>query len=119
ALSAVHIDSSDAPDVVLSLRWADGENSFGVAGLLQADAGRKAGQGMHGTLSPFDMHNTLIAAGPDFSKGTVEKLPTGNIDIAPTILWILGVRPTQPLNGRVLVAPSGGKSTLPAPEETV
>ena len=119
ALSAVHIDSPDAPDVVLSLRWAEGKNEFGVAGTLHADSTRKPGQGMHGTLSPFDMHNTLIAAGPDFSKATIEQLPTGNIDVAPTILWILGVRPTQPLNGRVLVAPSGGSKALPAPEETV
>ena len=57
---------------------------------------------MHGSLSPFDMHNTCIAAGPDFRKGAQDDLPTGNIDIAPTILWILGVEPEHKLSGRVL-----------------
>ncbi len=119
ALSVAHLDSPNAPDVVLSLRWTDAKNEFGVPGMLHADFGRKAGQGMHGTLSPFDMHNTLIAAGPDFPKGAIETLPTGNVDVAPTILWILGVRPTAPVNGRVVVAPPGGRAALTAPEETV
>jgi len=48
------------------------------------------------------MHNTCIAAGPDFRKGAHDDLPTGNIDIAPTILWILGVEPQPELSGRVL-----------------
>jgi hypothetical protein len=29
-------------------------------------------------------------------------MPTGNIDIAPTILWLLGLEPLQPMEGRVL-----------------
>jgi arylsulfatase A-like enzyme len=57
---------------------------------------------MHVTLSRFDMHNTLIAAGPDFRPGTVDDLPSGNVDIAPTILWILGIKPPRPMDGRVL-----------------
>ncbi len=57
---------------------------------------------MHVTLSRFDMQNTLIAAGPDFRRGFADELPTGNVDVAPTILWILGITPPQPLDGRVL-----------------
>ena len=112
-LSAVHIDSADAPDVVLSMRWSDEKNKYGIPGMLWMEAGRKLGTGMHGTLSPFDMHNTLIAAGPDFPEGTVEPRPTGNVDVAPTILWILGIRLAQPLDGRVLT----GKGEPPAVEE--
>jgi arylsulfatase A-like enzyme len=48
------------------------------------------------------MHNTCVAAGPDFRKGVQNDLPTGNIDIAPTILWLLGVEPEHELSGRVL-----------------
>src|SRR5438309_11406829 len=48
------------------------------------------------------MHNTLIAAGPDFRRGIVDQLPTGNVDVAPTVLWILGITPPQPMDGRVL-----------------
>jgi arylsulfatase A-like enzyme len=48
------------------------------------------------------MHNTGVAFGPDFIPGMSDSLPTGNIDIAPTILWILGVQPKHKMSGRVL-----------------
>src|SRR5207247_9066501 len=93
----------NAPDILIALRWASDKSSNGTAGLVFCDeSGRKPGQGMHVTLSRFDMHNTLIASGPDFRHGAVDELPTGNVDIAPTILWILGIKPPQPMDGRVL-----------------
>jgi arylsulfatase A-like enzyme len=49
------------------------------------------------------MHNTLVASGPDFKKQFVSELPSGNIDVAPTILWILGITPEMAMDGRVLV----------------
>ena len=61
-----------------------------------------AGRGMHLSLCPYDMHNILIAAGPDFRSGVLDDLPTGNVDVAPTILWVLGLKPPQPMDGRVL-----------------
>jgi arylsulfatase A-like enzyme len=48
------------------------------------------------------MHNTLIAAGPDFRHGQTDDLPSGNVDLAPTILRILGITPPQQLDGRIL-----------------
>jgi arylsulfatase A-like enzyme len=33
------------------------------------------------------MHNTCIAAGPGFRRGATDDLPTGNVDIAPTVLF--------------------------------
>jgi hypothetical protein len=48
------------------------------------------------------MNNTLIASGPDFRCGWSDDTPSGNIDLAPTILWILGVKPTHPMDGRIL-----------------
>jgi arylsulfatase A-like enzyme len=70
--------------------------------MIDADWQRTAGKGTHATLSRFDMHNTLIAAGPDFRHGQVDDLPTGNVDLAPTILRILGITAPQQLDGRVL-----------------
>jgi arylsulfatase A-like enzyme len=79
------------------------KSANGTPGLIYSDYGHyDTGQGMHGSLSRFDMHNTCIAAGPDFQPGVVSDTPSGNIDIAPTILWILGVEPKQKLSGRVL-----------------
>jgi arylsulfatase A-like enzyme len=70
--------------------------------MIDADWQRGAGKGTHATLSRFDMHNTLIAAGPDFRRGKVSDLPSGNVDLAPTILRILGIKPPQQMDGRVL-----------------
>jgi arylsulfatase A-like enzyme len=70
--------------------------------MIDADWQRAAGKGTHATLSRFDMHNTLIAAGPDFKRGEINDLASGNVDLAPTILQILGVKPTQKIDGRIL-----------------
>lgn len=101
-LSEAKIDNPHAPDVVMAFRWNDSKNQFGVAGLIDADWQRKAGEGTHATLSRFDMHNTLIAAGPDFRRGQTDDLSTGNTDLAPTILHILGITAPQEMDGRVL-----------------
>jgi predicted AlkP superfamily pyrophosphatase or phosphodiesterase len=96
------IANSHAPDVVMAFRWNDSKNQFGIPGSIDADWQRKAGEGTHATLSRFDMHNTLIAAGPDFRGGQTDDLPTGNVDLAPTILHILGIQAPQEMDGRVL-----------------
>jgi arylsulfatase A-like enzyme len=102
-LQDVWLNSPEAPDIVVSLHWTAEKSSNGTPGLLFSDySDYGPGQGMHGSLSPFDMHNTGIASGPDFRHGFIDKMPTGNIDIAPTVLWLLGVQPKQKLSGRVL-----------------
>jgi arylsulfatase A-like enzyme len=101
-LDQAKIDNPRAPEIVLAFRWSDSKNQFGVPGMIDADWQRAAGQGTHATLSRFDMHNTLIATGPDFHRGEVDDLPSGNVDVAPTILHILGIKPPQQMDGRVL-----------------
>ena len=88
---------------MVALRWSPDKSSNGTPGLVFCDASeRKAGQGMHVTLSRFDMHNTLIAAGPDFRRGELDDLPSGNVDLAPTILQILGIKAPLKMDGRIL-----------------
>jgi hypothetical protein len=95
--------SSDrAPDVVTAFRWNDSKNQFASPGMIDADWQRAAGKGTHATLSRFDMHNTLIGAGPDFRRGYVDELPTGNVDLAPTIARILGITLPEQIDGRIL-----------------
>jgi arylsulfatase A-like enzyme len=101
-LNEAKIDNPNAPDVVMAFRWNDSKNQFGTPGMIGADWQRKAGEGTHVTLSRFDMHNTLVAAGPDFRRGQTDDLPTGNVDLAPTILHILGVKAPQEMDGRIL-----------------
>ena len=101
-LTQALIQRGDAPDVVMAFRWTDLQNQFGVTGEIDADWQRAAGKGTHATLSRFDMHNTLIAAGPDFKRGQTDDLPTGNVDLVPTILQILGIKPPVQMDGRIL-----------------
>ena len=102
SLDQAKIANDRSPDVVMSFRWKDQKNQFGVSGMIDADWQRAAGQGTHATLSPFDMHNTLIAAGPDFKHGEVDDLPSGNVDLASTILQILGIKTSEKMDGRIL-----------------
>jgi predicted AlkP superfamily pyrophosphatase or phosphodiesterase len=92
----------EVPDVVMAFRSNGSKNQFGIPGMIDADWERPAGKGTHVTLSRFDMHNMLIAAGPDFRRGQNDDLPSGNIDVAPTILGILGITAPQKMDGRIL-----------------
>jgi arylsulfatase A-like enzyme len=69
------------------------------------------GQGAHGSLSRFDMHNTLIAAGPDFKAGLVNRLPSANSDVAPTVARILGLTTKTPMDGRILLEAIEGENS--------
>ena len=103
-LSSVQIGTGfGAPDVLLALRWDSEKNASDAPGQFISDGGNK-GTGSHGSLGPADVGNMLIASGPDFKSGFIDDLPTGNIDVAPTILHVLGVpQPAEtPMDGRVL-----------------
>ena len=102
SLETVRANSPDAPDVMVALRWNGKPNRFGTAGQIFTDNARGPGEGSHASLSKFDVHNTLIAAGPDFRERVTTSLPSSNVDIAPTVLRILGLDPPQKFDGRVL-----------------
>jgi arylsulfatase A-like enzyme len=122
-LRKLYLDSDNPPDVVVSLRWTGAASQNGTPGTVQIDGNSFApGQGAHVSLSPYDMHATLIAAGPDFRRGIINTLASGNVDIAPTVLWLLGIKPPVKLDGRVLsealrVKGPGIKSFNPKKEE--
>lgn len=101
-LDTLHLDTSHAPDVVVALRWTDRANHYGVPGSIITDNGRQPGNGSHATLSKFDVHNLLIASGPDLPAHTIVSDPTSNADLAPTILHVLGLTPPDRLDGSVL-----------------
>ena len=113
-LGELHVDSPDAPDVLVSLRWNDEKNARGLPGMIYADGERVPGQGTHGTLSRFDMHNTLIASGPDFRSGFRDELPSSNADLAPTVAHLLGLPHPPPMDGRILTEALSNKDE-PAP----
>jgi predicted AlkP superfamily pyrophosphatase or phosphodiesterase len=117
-LDKVRIDNEHAPDVEMAFRWNENKNQFGFAGMIDADWQRAAGKGTHATLSKFDMHNTLIAAGPDFRQGEADDLPSGNVDLAPTILAILGIKSPAAMDGRLLAEAMANAEPLKSKTET-
>jgi arylsulfatase A-like enzyme len=111
-LNQVGISTTNgAPDVLMAMRWSWEKNDYGAPGLLVAEGGKK-GKGTHASLARSDLRNTLVAAGPDFKAGMIDELPSGNADIAPTVLHLLGVpQPAgDPLDGRVLEEALVGRS---------
>jgi arylsulfatase A-like enzyme len=79
---------------------ADWSNDVGEYGFLGTSA--QAGVAGHGSASPFDIQNTLVAAGPDLKAGVRIASPTGNVDFAPTFLHLLGLEAPPAMQGRVL-----------------
>ena len=114
-LESVRYDgqTNSGPDVMISLRWTAELNEHGHPGMFYSMDGTK-GKGSHASLSRFDMNNTLVAAGPDFKRGFLNETPSGNIDLAPTVLHLLGVKPAKAMDGRVLREALAGDSS-PAP----
>jgi arylsulfatase A-like enzyme len=103
-LATAQIDAPEAPDLVVSLHWTHDKSATGTPGLMASDLKSTSEKtGNHTSLSFYDMHNTLVAAGPDFRAGVRDALPSANTDLAPTILWILGFQDeAMRRDGRVL-----------------
>ncbi len=100
-LSVVGGEGERAPDLVMSFAWDSRSNDAGVPGFVYSTSGRP-GTGQHGSMSRHELRNTLIARGPRFKSGVTNNLPSGNVDIAPTILHLLGLTPPSHMNGRIL-----------------
>jgi arylsulfatase A-like enzyme len=96
-----YTDKAHAPDAVVSMRWMPDRSEVGTPGMMIATGGNR-NTGAHGSLSRFDMNNTLVASGPDFKRGYISDVPSGNIDVSPTVLHVLGISPREPMDGRVL-----------------
>lgn len=88
-----------APDIQLSVHWSAAENARGTAGLCAGPKGRLAGT--HGSLSPFEVRNTLIMTGPGIRPGPSE-IPAAIVDVAPTLAHLSGLAWDGPSDGRIL-----------------
>lgn len=86
-----------AAPLLVSAAWSDGVGP-GPRGVSTA-----SGRAGHGSTSPYDVINTLIAAGPDFRERAVSDLATGNVDITPTLARLTGLTvPAGTFDGRVV-----------------
>ncbi|OOG76742.1 alkaline phosphatase family protein [Algoriphagus sp. A40] len=96
--SSVNWDFQErVPDLFVDLNWTDETNEFGYSGFSYG--GGVAG---HGTSSPYEMSIPLVAFGPAFKKGYQNGLPSGTVDLLPTILKLHGVESAEKFDGRVI-----------------
>ena len=98
AYGAVGWSHQRTADILTSANWSDDVNEHGFEGEVLAP-----GVAGHGSTSPWDIHATFIAAGPDIKRGVLSTVPTGNIDITPTALFLTGAQVPAQIDGRVLL----------------
>ena len=97
SFDVVHWNHDRSAQILYSPDWTDAPNAHGVRGSVAA--GGTAG---HGSSSPWDVHNTLIAAGPDLGSGRRIDAPSANVDLMPTVLALLGKVVPSSVQGRIL-----------------
>jgi arylsulfatase A-like enzyme len=91
SLDLVKLENSAGrnPDIVASYDYDETAVVQGIKGIEFESAQNY--RGMHGSFSPIDVHNTLVASGPRFKSAMQDSLPSGNVDVAPTAAVILGL----------------------------
>ncbi|MFM9940798.1 MAG: alkaline phosphatase family protein [Hyphomicrobiaceae bacterium] len=103
----VGLDHERQPDLVYVLRSSDAADPFGYPGLCRISGGGiPVGGGMHGGLNRHELNTTLMLAAPGVAAGHVDQRAAGIIDIAPTILGLLGVPVAPTMCGAPLQAPA-------------
>jgi arylsulfatase A-like enzyme len=101
SISDIGLNGPRSPHIVVTMRSSATNNPAPLARSGGAASGT-VGVGSHGGSSPSELHNTLIASGPSFATGIRSEIPSGNIDVVPTILAILGIQRPEQIDGRVL-----------------
>jgi arylsulfatase A-like enzyme len=86
-----------AADILVDYNWDKTKNSHGYEGTSFAK-----GVAGHGGSSPYEIHIPLIASGPGFRARYESAVPTSNIDIVPTILYLNGLPIPPEMDGRVM-----------------
>lgn len=100
-LGDIGMDGRRSPDIAVTMRSRQTGKAAPHARAGVATGGR-VGVGSHGGGSSAELHNTLIGSGPSFRAGVESNLASGNIDIAPTVLELLGLPASDYHEGRVL-----------------
>jgi arylsulfatase A-like enzyme len=113
SFDAIRWGHARSGDILYSPEWTDRKNEHGFAGTSASN-----GVAGHGSSSPFEIHNTLIAAGPDIKSRATVDVPSGNVDFAPTFLHMLGIAIPPSMQGRPLVEALRASGNVPAARVT-
>lgn len=84
------------PDLVYTLASrADGSGGY-------YDSGKAIETGQHGGLNPLELRNLMAFGGEAFLSGYRSSAPAGIVDVAPTVLDVLGLPRPASMTGRPL-----------------
>jgi hypothetical protein len=100
--SLVMTDHERAPEIYYVMRNDDAVDANGVVGGCYFDGKYPEGGSVHGGLHPKELNIILMAQGAQFRHSFQSDYPAGIIDIAPTILHLLGLPRPDGMDGRVL-----------------
>ncbi len=118
----VGLDHPRAPDIALVLRADAAPNAHGVPGSTRHDSHYPTGGavhgGTHGGLHPIELATWFAAQGDAFVSGRVSALPTGIVDVLPTVLHLLGLDAPRWVQGRVLREALAAQAGEPPPGAT-
>jgi arylsulfatase A-like enzyme len=121
SLELIHCANGErGADLLFTFPWTSRPNGFGVAGtdFASMSGGARLYASDHGSMSPWNVRNTFLGWGASFKERTVVRAPVGNVDVAPTILALLGIE-GDGLDGRVLrEALTGGPDEEQVPVAT-
>lgn len=106
ALELIHAANVErGADLLITFPWTSVPNAHGVPGtdLACVSGGARLYASDHGSLSPWNVRNTLFAWGPGFKAHATIPVAAGNVDVTPTILALQGLdEDAAGLDGRVL-----------------
>jgi arylsulfatase A-like enzyme len=102
--AAALIDNRRTAHVLYTLRNSNEVAPNGLIGtsLLDVKGGLGVGGGTHGGLNRFELSTVLMLGGAALKRGFSSDWPAGLVDIAPTILALLGLPGGEAMDGRVL-----------------
>jgi hypothetical protein len=103
-LALVNADHARSAPLLVGMRGGDGPDPFGLPGCSPI-VGKNfpRGGGMHGGVHRREMANLIALRMAGVSAGE-DAAPVGLVDIAPTLLSLLGVEPVAPVAGRSVLS---------------
>jgi hypothetical protein len=100
--SLVMTDHERASEIYYIMRNDDAVDANGVVGGCYFDGKYPEGGSVHGGLHPKELNIVLMAQGTQFRHSFQSDYPAGIIDIAPTVLHLLGLPRPDGMDGRAL-----------------
>ncbi len=106
-------DHQRSADLYYIMRSDDRLNAAGVDGTCFFQGDMPDGGSIHSGLHRREMNNLMAFGGSAFRQNHVSEVPTGIIDVAPTVLHLLGLKAPAAMEGRVVTEALHGNTEDP------